>query len=117
MSNSLQPHGLQPARLLCPWDFPGKKIGVRRHFLLRGIFLTQGFNLCGLHWQADSLSLSHLASLYLLKKEKSVLLQVDNSRVLLGKCWIQIHRAEGAGQDKLANELPLDRSAYSPWDG
>ena len=25
MSDSLQLHGLQPARLLCPWDFPGKK--------------------------------------------------------------------------------------------
>ena len=24
MSDSLRPHGLQPARLLCPWDFPGK---------------------------------------------------------------------------------------------
>ena len=24
MSNSLQPHGLQPARLLCLWNFPGK---------------------------------------------------------------------------------------------
>ena len=24
MSNSLHPRGLQPARLLCPWDFPGK---------------------------------------------------------------------------------------------
>ena len=24
MSNSLQPHGLQPTRLLCPWDFPGQ---------------------------------------------------------------------------------------------
>ena len=24
MSNSLQPHILQPIRLLCPWDFPGK---------------------------------------------------------------------------------------------
>ena len=26
--NSLQPHGLQPARLLCPWDFPGKNTEV-----------------------------------------------------------------------------------------
>ena len=26
--NSLQPHGLQPARLLCPWDFPSKNSGV-----------------------------------------------------------------------------------------
>ena len=28
MSNSLWPHGLQTARLLCPWDFPGKNPGV-----------------------------------------------------------------------------------------
>ena len=28
MSDSLQPHGLQPTRLLCPWDFPGKSTGV-----------------------------------------------------------------------------------------
>ena len=25
-SDSLRPHGLQPARLLCPWDSPGKNI-------------------------------------------------------------------------------------------
>ena len=24
-----------PARLLCPWDFPGKNTGVSGHFLLR----------------------------------------------------------------------------------
>ena len=24
VSDSLQPHGLQPARLLCPWDFPAR---------------------------------------------------------------------------------------------
>ena len=40
----LQPHGLQPARLLCPWDFPGKNAGVGCHFLLRAIFPTQGLN-------------------------------------------------------------------------
>ena len=28
MSNSLWPQRLQPARFLCPWDFPGKNIGV-----------------------------------------------------------------------------------------
>ena len=26
MSDSLRPHGLQPTRLLRPWDFPGKSI-------------------------------------------------------------------------------------------
>ena len=58
MSNSSQPHGLQPTRLLCPWDFPGKHTGVGCHFLLQGIFLTLGLNLCLLHhlyWQVDFL--------------------------------------------------------------
>ena len=31
VSDSLQPHGLQPTRLLCPWDFPGKSLGVWKH--------------------------------------------------------------------------------------
>ena len=30
-SNSLWPHGLQPTRLLRPWDFPGKSTGVGCH--------------------------------------------------------------------------------------
>ena len=28
------PHGLQPSKLLCPWDFPGKSTGVGCHCLL-----------------------------------------------------------------------------------
>ena len=28
MSDSSRPHGLQPTRLLRPWDFPGKRTGV-----------------------------------------------------------------------------------------
>ena len=39
---TLWPHGLWPARLLCPWDFPGKNATVGCHFLLQGIFLDQG---------------------------------------------------------------------------
>ena len=37
------PIALQSTRLLCPWDSPGKNIGVGCHFLLQGIFPTQGF--------------------------------------------------------------------------
>ena len=33
--NSQQPHGLQPTRLLRPWDFPGKSAGVGCHCLLQ----------------------------------------------------------------------------------
>ena len=36
VSDSLQPHGRYPARLLCPWDFPGKNTGVGCHFLTPG---------------------------------------------------------------------------------
>ena len=28
MSDSVRPHGLQPTRLLRPWDFPSKSTGV-----------------------------------------------------------------------------------------
>ena len=49
MSDSLRPHGLQPTRLLCPWDSPGKNTGVD--------VLPQGSNLhllCLLHWQVPT---------------------------------------------------------------
>ena len=35
MSNSVRPHRLQPTRLSCPWDSPGKNTGVGCHFLLQ----------------------------------------------------------------------------------
>ena len=37
VSDSSWPHGLQPTRLLRPWDFPGKSTGVGCHCLLRGL--------------------------------------------------------------------------------
>ena len=33
VSDSSRPHGLQPTRLLRPWDFPGKSTGVGCHCL------------------------------------------------------------------------------------
>ena len=66
MSDSLWPHRLRPARLLCPLDFSGENTGVGCHFFFQGIFLIQGLNLRPLHllhWQAGSLPLSHLGSL------------------------------------------------------
>ena len=46
---TLQPPGLQPTRLLCPWDFPGKNTRVGCDFLLQGTFLTLVSNTCFLH--------------------------------------------------------------------
>ena len=45
VSDSLRPHRLGPTRLLCPWDFLGNSTEVDCHFLLQGIFPTQGLNL------------------------------------------------------------------------
>ena len=53
VSYSLQPHGLQPARLHCPWNSPGQNTGVGCHFLLQGIFPTWESNpslMHLLHW-------------------------------------------------------------------
>ena len=54
---TLRPYGLQPPRLLSPWDSPGKNTVVGCQTLLQGIFLTQGSKLCLshlLHLQAGS---------------------------------------------------------------
>ena len=61
VSDSVQPYGLQPIRLLCPWDSPGKNTGVGCHALLQEICPTQRSNLCLLYllrWQASSLPLA-----------------------------------------------------------
>ena len=44
VSDSSWPHGLQPTRLLPPWDFPGKSTGVGCHCLLRYLSLEKGNN-------------------------------------------------------------------------
>ena len=62
MPYSLQPHGLQPTRLLCPWDFPGKDMGVGCHFLLQGILLTQELYLGLLHCRQILYQLSYQES-------------------------------------------------------
>ena len=45
VSDSLRPHGLQPTRLLRPWDFLGKSTGVGCHCLLR-LIRGEGVKLC-----------------------------------------------------------------------
>ena len=60
VSDSLRPHAPQPARLLCPWDSPGKNNGVSSHSLLQGIFPTQGSNPRLLHCRHILSRLSHM---------------------------------------------------------
>ena len=71
MSDSLQPCGLWPARLLCPWNFPGKDTGEGCHFLFQEIIVTRGHPgiqpgfLLAPALQVDSSPLSHRGSPFL----------------------------------------------------
>ena len=52
-------HGLYPAWLLHPWDFPAKNTGMHCHFFLQGIFPTQGLDLDLQHCRQTLYHLSH----------------------------------------------------------
>ena len=54
MSHSLRPHGLKPARLLCPWYSPGKNTGVGSHSLCQRS-----------SWPRDRTQVSHIAGRFL----------------------------------------------------
>ena len=62
MSDSLQSHGPEPARFLCPRNSSGKNTGVDCHSLLQGIFSTQGLNLGLLYCRQILYHLSHQGS-------------------------------------------------------
>ena len=62
VSNSMWRHEWQPTRLCRPWDFPGKNTGVSCHFLLQGMFPTQGSNPGLLHCRQMLYPLSHQGS-------------------------------------------------------
>ena len=57
----LASHGLGHTRVFCPWNSPGKNTGVGWHFLLQGIFLTQGVRPESPALWADSLPSEALA--------------------------------------------------------
>ena len=54
LSDSLQPQGLWPARLLFLWNFPSKNTGVGCHFFHQGIFPDPGIEPGSPALQADS---------------------------------------------------------------
>ena len=74
MSDFLWPYG--HARLLCPWDSPGKNTGVGCHALLQGIFPIQQSNPGFLHCRHILYYLSYLGSLYALGTQNLFILQL-----------------------------------------
>ena len=114
-SDSLSPHGPQPARLLCPWDSPGKNTGVGCPALLQGIFLTQRSNLCLLHlpalagglftpsatWEAHIYSYIHINISYK-RKIIQLTLQRENT-YLMPIRWLYAGTVLGTGKMALIN--------------
>ena len=93
----------------CPWDFPGKNTGVSCHFLLQGIFTSQGSNpclLCLLHWQVDSLPPSHLGSPVFLA---TVLL---SDQKLKNKCQTNKWNYHIVIKEKLTGKLYLSEQSW-----
>ena len=87
VSDPLQCFGLQPDRLLRPWDSQGKNTGVGYHILLQGIFPTQELNpglLCFLHCQQILYPLSHGGSpknpMNSMKRQKDMTMKYEAPR-------------------------------------
>ena len=106
----LRPHGLHPTRLRGPRNSPGKNTGVGSHFLLQGTFLPLGLKLHLLHllhWQVDSLPLSHLRSLY---GERGTL-KNKKSKFIFGRHWTAMEvRSKGTFISHFQEEKGIQRA-------
>ena len=79
VSNSATPWTVA-CQAFCPWNSPGKNTWVGCHFLLQGIFLTQGSNQGFLHGRQILYHLSQQgSSIYYVEKSKWSLSVVSNS--------------------------------------
>ena len=103
--DSLRPHGLQPTRLLCPWDFPGKDTArILLPFAFPGIFLTQGSNPDLLHCRQILYRLSYKGTLPM-RRDKEELSSIPGwKRSLGGK--------HGNSLQYSCLENPMDREAW-----
>ena len=99
VSDSLRPHELQPARLLCPWDSPGNNTGVGCHFLLQGIFPTQGLNPGLWHCRQILYQLNHREAL--VAKAIDTKVKVKERDAVRSKIW--------------SSPLPLHRDCGGKW--
>ena len=110
------PWTIYPARILCPWNSPGKNPGVSFHALLQGIFPTQGSNLCLLcllHWQARSLPLASPGKPF--KNTLRAKMYINHESVPTHSHWVHNFRSIGYGLTGLAFQLGwrLLKSVYS----
>ena len=84
ISDSLWPHGLWLARLLCPWDSSSENTVEGCQLLLQGIFLIQGLNLCFLNLLHQFNSVQLLSYVWLFTTASTVALQAS---MFITKSW------------------------------
>ena len=84
-SDPQRPHGLQPTRLLRPWDFPGESTGVGYHCLLR-LESLQKAN-CYYPFESRLGNTYLLASSYRSPEEMIFLASLVSWKFLEMKCW------------------------------
>ena len=110
--NSLGPQGLQPSRLLCPWDFPGKNTGVGCQALLQGIFPTQGSNPGLLHCKWILYQLSYQGS-----PDIGISSVQSLSRVwLFVTPWTEAHQASLSITNSRSPPKPISIESVMPWN-
>ena len=114
LSDSLQPHGLYPAWLLCPWDSSGKYIWVGRHALLQGISPRQGLNSCLLHCSQILYRLSHqgIPWWYTVLTRKTKMLW-ENFNALSQGPW-KINTQGGNYKERLPHQIRCIREERTP---
>ena len=94
----LHSHGLWPARLLCPWDSPGKKTREGWHFLLQGIFLIRDqiwVSCIGrqilYHWATGEARLSITGIRYLIITVSNVYVHLSYTDCVKTLCMFVLH--------------------------
>ena len=119
----LQCHGLQTARLLYPWNSPGKNNGLDSHSLLQGIFSTQGSNQGLLCCRQILYHLSHQGSPYYIVSSvvtsetvsPALISQLDSRHIFLITCTIILWLPKQIAINKCVKLLSHVRLLAAPW--
>ena len=117
MWDSLQPYGLEPTRLLCPWDSPSKNTRVGCYALLQRIFLTQGSNPGLPHCRWILYHLSHQGSFCLPSRAFNLLgaRTSQNCHHAAGTVFLEKNLSRGSSETKAFTKTPGPRaSSHDP---
>ena len=105
-------HTWYHARFL--WNFPSRNTGVGCHFLLEGIFLTQGLNpslFCLLHWQVNRSPL-----------RASLVAQTVKNLPAMRETWVwslgwedPLEKGKATHSSTFDWRIPWTEAHYSPW--